>query len=262
MMRREKRDRGAGGARTYATWEFAQSDIAGYQQDLLLRTTGLEQDSDWFFQFYECDIGGAHAYFGIQTPGLLIFSRFGTTDLQEIRSEPGSHTEGGTYEGPFISLRKSLGRPLGAGRYGIEVRRSSGDHRGDWFGFWVTTPEGSLEHASTFVGQMRFPRLDPQTEASIQNVGTSWTEYWPDINPQNRRAAPRVDLVFEEPVVNSGVLPTAVRLRYAAQPAADQELLTNGAVHVRAGRGVERIERPRDFERRGGIYQPTHDMTL
>ena len=57
----------------------------------------------------------------------LIFSRFGTTDLAEVITADGGFSEAGTYEGPFVSVRRAYGWTIGD--YRLRLARADGDTR-------------------------------------------------------------------------------------------------------------------------------------
>lgn len=141
--------------------------------------------SDLFLQLYDGDIGDSGQYYGIQSTGLVIWSQFGTNDTYNVQAAPGSTSLASLEEGGFISLRRSVGSSLPAGRYVTRVYREEFDprdwsdvpayeHGGDWWSYWICIP-GEDE---IFVGRMRFPREPSGLPSQLHDNGGTWTEFW------------------------------------------------------------------------------------
>ena len=116
-------------------------------------------------------IAGQQFYFGLQsnaytgTPPYegrgkaLIFSRWGTRDLELTRIPTDGWSQSSGHEGDFIGVRRPYA--WGAGDYVVRLAPDGGSGPdGQWYGLWIT--DLSTE-ADTWIGSMRFPREDGMT---------------------------------------------------------------------------------------------------
>jgi hypothetical protein len=199
---------------TYANWRFGIPEISD-----VACTFHFDNDpgrkSDLYFQSYDAPIDGAGTYHGVQTIGLAIMSRFGTTDLDEVRPAPGAYSVAGTDEGPFVSLRMRY--PLGAGTFSTRLRRTAPDDvaRGDWFEFSVTRYAGEAE--ITVIGEIRFPRRSPNVPATFADGGGSWTEFW-DNNGPVLVPVPLWKVRIDPPLANGDTPAAGARLHCSRMP--------------------------------------------
>lgn len=228
---------------TYANWRFGISGIHDVEC-----TFHLDNDpgprSDLYFQSYDAAIDGTGTYHGVQTIGLAIMSRFGTTDLDEVRPAEGAYAVAGTDEGPFVSLRMRY--PLGAGTFSTRLRWTAPDAmgRGDWFEFSVSRHESGGE--PTVLGEMRFPRRLPGVPATLADGGGSWTEFW-DNNGPVLLPVPLWKVRIDPPVANGSVPAIGVQLRCSRmpngviswEPATRQVVTTIGGDTLREGDGAQ-----------------------
>lgn len=203
------------GGMTYANWRFGVDGISEVNC-----TFHFDNDpgphSDLYFQSYDASIDGTGTYHGVQTIGLAIMSRFGTTDLGEVRPAEGAYSVAGTDEGPFVSLRAKY--TIGAGSYSTRLRRidEGTDGGGDWFEFSVTRHDGG-DSATAVIGAIRFPRRSPGVPATIADGGGSWTEFW-DNNGPVLYPVPLWKVRIDPPVANGTVTAQGVRLHCSRMP--------------------------------------------
>jgi hypothetical protein len=232
---------------TYANWRFGIDGIAAVRC-----TFHFDNDpgprSDLYFQSYDASIDGTGTYHGVQTIGLAIMSRFGTTDRREVRPAEGAYSVAGTDEGPFVSLRMNY--PIGAGSYATELRRTEPDPAGggDWFEFSVTRDPTAPTRVTTVIGEIRFPRRVPDRPAALGDGGGSWTEFW-DNNGPVLYPVPLWKVRIDPPVANDTVMPEGVRLHCSRMPngvidwdpASRQVVTTIGGDTVRTGTGESNV---------------------
>lgn len=167
---------------TYANWRFGRQRIGEIRCSFHLDNDPGPR-SDLYLQLYDAPIDGTGTYHGVQTIDLAIFSRFGTTDLGEVRPAEGAYAVAGTDEGPFVSLRMPY--RLGCGRFSSVLRRVDGDERGDWFELAFRRHDGATAAAGeeSVLGAVRFPRRRPDVPASLADGGGTWTEFWDNNGP-------------------------------------------------------------------------------
>ncbi len=195
---------------TYATWRFAPGGLSELSCSFYI-DNDPGPDSHLFLQLYDGSIDGTPTYHGVQTIDLAIFSRFGTTDLGEVRAAPGATKVAGSDEGTFVSLRKPL--DVDVGHYTSSVRRAEADRDGDWFEFAV----GPAEKGEEVVGAIRFPRRYPDVPAAIADVGGSWTECW-DNNGPVLHEVPLWGVRLDPPRDARGRQPEGVSFSYSTMP--------------------------------------------
>lgn len=162
---------------TYVNWHFNVPDLHTFEFEIYI-DNNPGTTSNLFLQLYDANIDGSAQYFGLQTTGLALFSRFGTANPADTIVPIGStlaldgnpnNGEGSTY----VSVRRNLGS-LPAGWYSVRITRSSYDGAGDWFAYYVTPPSG----AEQYIGSIRFPRTNQNVPASFRDGGGTWTEFW------------------------------------------------------------------------------------
>ncbi len=233
------------GGMTYANWRFGVDAISEVSS-----TFHFDNDpgpeSDLYFQSYDASIDGTGTYHGVQTIGLAIMSRFGTTDLSQVRPAEGAYSVAGTDEGPFVSLRMRY--PIGAGSYSTRLVRAEADVEGsaDWYEFSVTRhgPAGTEAGVTTLIGAIRFGRRRRDRPASLADGGGSWTEFW-DNNGPALHPVPLWKVRIEPPVANGETVAEGMRLHCSRMPngvidwdpVARQVVTTIGGETLRTGTG-------------------------
>jgi hypothetical protein len=166
-------------------WNFGMPRFSSLYVNVSINSEPDTKDG-LYFQMYEGNINGVPFYFGLQTqvfkPGCgsmgrgVIFSRWKTQDLSNVRSVEGGWHESGSYEGDFVGIRKLY--DWATHHYELRIAYIESDVVGDWYGLWIRDlGEGSED----FVGSMRFPKTTPNMNG-IGDGGVSWLElYWKEI---------------------------------------------------------------------------------
>jgi hypothetical protein len=177
------------GSMTYVNRLYDESDIS--QLDIEMEVFNVAPaDSMLYLQLYDGDCGDAGQYFGWRTQSLLLWSQFGTNDLDNIEAGPGATTVSDEELGaPFIGLRKVLPTDyLDPGVYKIRVERNEFDNSawgdaayafgGDWFSMYAKIPSGE----EFLLGRMRFPREASGVPAAFHDNGGEWMEAYENNN--------------------------------------------------------------------------------
>ena len=174
----------------YVWWHW-EDRVRGFQSidfDLTIHNDvdarEISNDSGLYLILFMSDISGTGYYFGIQTdvydPRVgrgrgkgLIFSRWETRDLSDVRVAPDGWHESSGHEGDFVGVRKAY--RWGAGDYGVRIAADGEDDEGRWFGLWVTDKSTG---ETTWCGSLRFDkfaRLEPAggTAPEIYGAGTT-----------------------------------------------------------------------------------------
>lgn len=116
-------------------------------------------------------------YYGIQTRNdgskALIFSRWGTVDLDNARVAPDGFSEAGDYEGDFISVRRHY--EWSHGDYRVRLASDGADDDGEWFGVWITDVDANT---TTWFGSLKFPFVDDDEQAWIEGKSYSTIEIY------------------------------------------------------------------------------------
>ena len=206
------------GGLTYVNRNFGIHDINDLQFVVEIDNNTLPS-SDLFIQLYDSNIDHSEQYFGIQTTGTVLFSRFGSSSSADVSAPSGStvvsdgdpnNGEGATY----VSLRRDFGSlPMGA--YYVRMSRGSFDGTGDWFQYFITFPGGTEQ----YIGAIRFPRAVANVPASFQDGGGTWTEAWDN----NDSVLTSVNLLHVRTwaVANHQTLPVSATSSYSAMPNSD-----------------------------------------
>ena len=153
-------------------WWYWEEKVRGFQAidfDLTIHNDidvrELPNDAGLYLILFSSDISGTGYYFGLQTdvhdPSVgrgrgkgLIFSRWGTRDLSNVRvAEDGWHESAG-HEGDFVGVRKAY--RWGAGDYRVRIAADGEDDEGRWFGLWITD---KATGETTWCGSLRFDRF-------------------------------------------------------------------------------------------------------
>ena len=153
-------------------WWYWEDKVRGFQSidfDLTIHNDidvrELPNDAGLYLILFSSDISGTGYYFGLQTdvydPSVgmgrgkgLIFSRWGTRDLSNVRvAEDGWHESAG-HEGDFVGVRKAY--RWGAGDYRVRIAADGEDDEGRWFSLWITD---KATGETTWCGSLRFDRF-------------------------------------------------------------------------------------------------------
>ncbi|MHA8051178.1 hypothetical protein V7S79_08665 [Aquirufa sp. ROCK-SH2] len=173
------------GGLNYAYWDFPKKTFTKISHEFTIHrnptaSDGSVTEDGLYYQFYQGqlndDIG---FYYGIQnliynpnggTPKKgIIFSRWGTRDIQNYKLAPGGFGQSAGYEGDFIGIR--LNYEWTIGNYLIELKLDSSDNIGDWYGLYLTKKSSNEK---TYVGSIRFEKgIKSQ---GIKTGGITWTE--------------------------------------------------------------------------------------
>ena len=174
----------------YVWWHW-EDRVRGFQSidfDLTIHNDidarEMPDDAGLYLILFMSDISGTGYYFGLQTevydPEIgrgrgkgLIFSRWGTRDLSDVRVASGGWHQSAGYEGDFVGVRKAY--RWGAGDYGVRIAADGEDDEGRWFGLWITD---KATGETTWCGSLRFnksARLEPVggTAPEIYGAGTT-----------------------------------------------------------------------------------------
>ena len=173
------------GGLNYAYWDFPKKTFTKISHEFTIHrnptaSDGSVTEDGLYYQFYQGqlndDIG---FYYGIQnliynpnggTPKKgIIFSRWGTRDIQNYKLAPGGFGQSAGYEGDFIGIRLNYEWTIGT--YLIELKLDSSDNIGDWYGLYLTKKSSNEK---TYVGSIRFEKgIKSQ---GIKTGGITWTE--------------------------------------------------------------------------------------
>jgi hypothetical protein len=199
---------------TYVNWRFG-TRLSYYQQTFTVHNDP-GPNSHLYLQMYDGSIDGQGYYVGVQTTNLAIFSKFGTTNLADVRTGTSAIKVSGTDEGPYVSLRQSY--TLSAGTYTIRIIRNEFDGNGDWFDYYLA--RAGEAGNGTYIGGIRFQRSTAGTPATLPDFGGTWTEFW-DNNGATLYPVPYWKLSFGIPVTTGGKAATSATTAYSAMPNSD-----------------------------------------
>lgn len=228
------------GGATYTNWDFGVASVHALQLELCFlqpetRTRGI------YYQLYDYPIDGTGMYFGLQTSPTrrnTIFSRFGTTDLTNVREAEGGDHEAGTYEGPFVSVRRRY--EWGVGCHVVRLERAEASGEADWFDLSVTDVATGTR---TYVGGLRFPRAVPGKPASIANGGGSWVEHFTP-EAESVFQLPYTHVTFGNVLADNALRPVHARSGYSERPNSNVFVDVWGRVHHESGRTTPRCNPP------------------
>ncbi len=197
----------------YVRWGFP-SPLVSIQWDLCIVLDPGEAVGE-YLALFNGTIDGSQFYLGLQTdvshPGAhrgigkgLIFSTWWSFDASDSRIAEDGFVEKGTHEGKFIGVRRPY--RWSTGNYRVTLIRSeaeavAGSTR-DWFDLYIE-PIGEAQaesagadaaHAdprgrATWIGGLRFPRLDAAVPARVEPGGLLFLEIysgartWAEVEP-------------------------------------------------------------------------------
>jgi len=172
------------GGLNYAYWTFPKKTFTKILHEFTIHRNPTNQDGSisedgLYYQFYQGqmndDIG---FYYGIQNyvynpnggPAKkgIIFSRWGTRDIQNYKIAPGGFGQSAGYEGDFIGIRLNYDWTIGT--YVIELKLDNSDAIGDWYSLYITK-KSSKE--ITYCGSIRFEK--GIKSHGIKTGGITWT---------------------------------------------------------------------------------------
>lgn len=163
---------------TYANWDFGIPGMVDLSIDVSFhRTPRAAPGEGIYLQLYDADIGATGQYFGFQfrerdgeTVTQVIWSQFGSRDLERLDEEPEGYHEEADYEGDFVSLRYPY--EFGRGTYTVHVSLDALAPEGAWYLMRI------YDHGAgswTRIGRMRFPYAKGKLP-TIQDGGGTWQE--------------------------------------------------------------------------------------
>ena len=226
---------------SYVNWQFEAESYSEIRYDLHIDNMPGEEVG--MFLAHNGHIDETQYYFGLQTtmakPGEgrvgrgVIFSRWGTRDLDNTRAADGGFTQSSGHEGDFVGVRALY--PWQAGDYSLRLTRGEGDANGDWFELTIESHETGI---ITDLGAMRFPRKASEA-ASMSGGGPLMTEVYS--MPETHEGTPEFALVprwrVSAMMYADGVAATEANLSYPAYPN-DQEFPNANGVFDRENKNV------------------------
>ena len=165
----------------YVWWDFGTDN---FESPRIYVTIYNEPDNDdgLYFQMYQGRINDVGFYFGLQTrlsnpnTGVtakgLIFSRWETRDLSNVRPAEGGWSQSAGYEGDFVGIRKHYEWTNHS--YQLKIAYVESDEVGDWYGVWIYDLDNS---GQDYLSSIRFPSIEP-SEWGIENGWVTWTELY------------------------------------------------------------------------------------
>jgi len=165
----------------YVWWDFGINNFKSLYVDITIYNEPDNNDG-LYFQMYQGTINGVGFYYGLQTrvynpnDGLikkgLIYSRWETRDLSNVRTIEGGWSQSAGYEGNFVGIRKYYNWTNHSYRFKLAYMES--DDTGDWYGIWIYDSDNFTED---FLGSIRFPPTEA-SKSGIANGGVTWTELY------------------------------------------------------------------------------------
>jgi len=162
-------------------WNFGVNYFKSLYANITIYAEPSNNDG-LYFQMYQGKINNVVFYFGLQTkisnPNTgtkdkgLIFSRWDTRDLSNVKTVEGGWSESAGYEGDFVSIRKHY--EWATHSYKFKIAYIESDDVGDWYGVWIYDLNNSTED---FLGSIRFPSTEP-SKSGIANGGGTWIELY------------------------------------------------------------------------------------
>ena len=228
---------------SYVWWDFGIPEAPEFSIEFTIHND-LETSPGIYLQFYQGRIGRTGFYFGFQTnlykPGEggagkgILYSRWGSRDLGDVRAVSGGWTQSAGYEGDFVGVRKPY--PWTDRRYRCRLTQVDQDEKGMWYGLFVTDLGSGVED---YVGAIRFPRQEKRLP-QIQNGGGTWIEVYSDA--QTTVDVPFWHVSIERCSMDFGkTRPAAISSDYSAYPDSDTWYdPETGAVHLTIGNGAVR----------------------
>ena len=200
------------------------------------------------------EVSGTGYYFGLQVDhgnylnydpmGLghgrrVIFSRWETRDLANVRVPENGYTESAGYEGDFVSVRRQY--RWRAGEYRMRIASDGEDDEGIWFSLWIT--EKSTNEA-TWCGSLKFPHKEGK--AAIAPYGITVSEVY-GASTTKPIDIPEWHVSVKKPVADGDSSPTRAYVKHAnyddraSVPNSNISFnLEEGSLHFYVGGATER----------------------
>src|SRR2546425_1201416 len=166
---------------TYVWWKFGVAEFEDFQIDITIHND-LGTKPGTYFQMYQGQIGGLGFYLGLQTDVYqpnrggqgkgLIFSRWKTRDLADVRPASDGWTQSAGYEGDFVGIRKKY--EWTNHKYRLRLTALDEDEKGVWYGFFILDNTTQTED---YCGSIRFPK-EQGRRPKIKDGGGTWTEIY------------------------------------------------------------------------------------
>ena len=149
----------------------------------------------------------------------IIFNQWGTADPStHARAAEGGWVERGSFQGPFVSIRRTY--EWAEGSYSVRIAQDGADAAdGRWFGFWVTDkPTGVETHVGSF--KFSFPdEGDPEIRTRSAGIGSLIAVLGGGADLRTGAVKPYELPVFEVamelPDASGGDAPTGVNVNYS-----------------------------------------------
>ncbi|MBN2310141.1 MAG: hypothetical protein JXR94_14295 [Candidatus Hydrogenedentes bacterium] len=166
---------------TYVWWRFDKPEFEDLQIDFEILGE-IPQKPGLYLQFYQGEIGDIGFYFGLQTDVYdpdrgwrgkgILFSRWGTRDLANVRSVSSGWVQSSGHEGDFVGIRRNYAWT--DHRYRFHLARVDEDGEGVWYGlFLLDYDTGSEDYA----GAIRFPKRENRSP-KVRDGGGTWIEVY------------------------------------------------------------------------------------
>ena len=197
------------------------------------------------------DISGTGYYFGLQTDVQdpisgrgrgkgLIFSRWGTRDLSNVRVAPDGWYQSSGHEGDFVGVRKAYN--WGAGDYRARIAADGEDDEGRWFGLWITD---KATGETAWCGSLRFPYENGK--ALLENNHVNVVEIYGDPVSIKPIDIPEWHITLQKPIADDGRLPADAYISYTnydGRPSAPNSSVEfdskEGSMHIFVGGTTQR----------------------
>lgn len=230
----------------YAWWTFQWSSFKTLTNVFTIHDEPSNGDG-LYYTMYQGEINNAGFYFGIQTRVTnpngshkkgLIFSRWGTRDIDNYAVAPGGWGESAGYEGDFIGVRKNY--EWSPGTYKTVLKQDSTVNSKDWYSVTIQKlPDGE----KVWIGSIAFEQSNSGANG-IKSGGVNWTEvYWKE---KSGGETPSWHVSMDE-VLADGTKPVQAHLLYADTKfrITSNTFTRRNEVHFIMGTKVQRFHKQR-----------------
>jgi len=228
---------------SYVWWDFGVPEFPEFTIDITIHND-IDTNPGIYFQFYQGHIGDTGFYFGLQTNifhpskgGMgkgILYSRWGTRDLADVRTVTDGWAQSAGYEGDFVGVRCNYDWTNRS--YRFRLNAVDRDEKGVWYGLFVTDLTTNVED---YAGAIRFALEDGQ-EPKIRNGGGTWLEVYS--GAKTTEDVPYWHVSVDSCSVAYGTTPpVAASSNYSKYMESDiYRDEGTGAIHFLMGRGVKR----------------------